>query len=237
MVSGERVRTENGHVRASLLRTFNPSLRRLPTFLATTNCHQGRRTSMPRVLHRFLDGVTKAASLPSSHKIVLPSRKRRRITLYQPPQAHPNCRVAVGDRSILLEEGNPLSNKARYARHKRTPPVLRGAARERKEEEDRPRLMSEEERAWYADPWCASIPLSCEPILTGCALVRMLSGRLRFCFLTHRYLPRGMSPSSTTTGIRGIDRNTRFSHPSRRRESPPVTRCASSQADSRSRRT
>jgi hypothetical protein len=110
---------------------------------------------MPRLISRLL---TRLEHAPRSRRVpVEPIRRRRKIPLRGPvlPSLLPYGRT----RSILLDDVNPIINPSAYKRHKSLPPRVRIHNLPRRkaavtDEHDRPRHMTEEERKWWASPYC-----------------------------------------------------------------------------------
>ncbi|KAI0068927.1 hypothetical protein BV25DRAFT_1817850 [Artomyces pyxidatus] len=136
---------------------------------------------MPRLLPRLLESLKARPidALEQSRPLRHPAKGRKSLRQLLPPA--PRFAPEGRSHSILLDAVNPVSRPQAYVRHKTLPPSVRLHRSQRKNtvsrdgtvELDRRRKMTAVERDWWANPY-----------------LRMLSGPLRKCALTLRYLPR-----------------------------------------------
>jgi hypothetical protein len=151
---------------------------------------------MPRLLQRLTDKLNASSRLWQKENRVrhrAPRRWRPR-SLFSPIPPPPSWSPSGRTQSIILDEFNPLIHRKAYAIHKSLPPRLHVDPRRKsvENEYDRPRLMTEQERAWWSSPYCAfrSSHLAAS---FDMLVVRMLTSPVRFCFMTSRYLPSSES--------------------------------------------
>jgi hypothetical protein len=150
---------------------------------------------MPRLIPRLLERLEHA---PRSRRIpVEPIRRRRKLSLRRPLLPLPSLSPHYRTRSILLDEVNPIINASAYKRHKSFPPKvwIHDFPRRKTvvaDEHDRLRRMTEEERKWWASPYCTWYDdLFCLFLTPNHTPVRMLSSPPRNCMVTFRTLPKG----------------------------------------------
>jgi hypothetical protein len=146
---------------------------------------------MPRLLPRLLKNII---NQPLTLHERASFKRSRRKTLCRRLPAPPTFSSAGRRKSILLVDNNPILYASRYQRHKSLPPrVWLPKNAEKPGRYDKPRSMTEQERSWWASPYCMHISRSHFYELTNlhACLVRMLSSPLRSCSVTLRYLPTG----------------------------------------------
>ncbi|KAF8165180.1 hypothetical protein B0H34DRAFT_226919 [Crassisporium funariophilum] len=124
---------------------------------------------MPRLLPRLIRELEKQKSQHSFFPF--PKRKRRR-SLYRPPQLIPSFNPSSHDRSILLTPNNPVTNSHDYVYHKSLPPTTQRPTLGDTSQVDAPRRMTADEYKWWANPY-----------------LRMLASPMRFCLATNRHVP------------------------------------------------
>ncbi|KAJ8463518.1 hypothetical protein ONZ45_g17555 [Pleurotus djamor] len=153
---------------------------------------------MPRILPRLIKLLTDSSFALNhanetpiwTHRPSPKTRKNKRKSLYRVVPPRPSYDASKHERSILLEEGNPITNKNDYVGHKMMPPKVRatgtlGKGKEKEKEQckegdgeaeeeqwEKVREMTDEERGWWSNPY-----------------LRMLASPLRKCIFTDRYLP------------------------------------------------
>lgn len=115
---------------------------------------------MPRLISRLLKCLEDTPlDQKSKHVAVQSVRRERKRSLRGPLPPTPSFSPFNRTHSILLDDVNPIINSAQYTRHKSLPPsVLIGKPRPPTEvlsEYDKPRYMTDEERSWWASPYCA----------------------------------------------------------------------------------
>ena len=115
---------------------------------------------MPRLIPRLLKRLEDASPADNSKRIsVAPVRRRRVISLRGPSLPPPSLSPFGRTQSILLDDVNPVINVSAYTRHKSLPPRLRIHKAQRRRavdtnQNDLPRRMTQEERKWWASPYC-----------------------------------------------------------------------------------
>lgn len=118
-----------------------------------TNQHSGSR--MPRLIPRLLKAIARGEHERGGYSGPLVTLKRPRVpSLWRPTKSTYNFRP--GQQSLLLEPENPIIERRLYERHKKLPPYLRPKGRRNvvETEVDTPREMNEQERTWWASPYC-----------------------------------------------------------------------------------
>ena len=109
---------------------------------------------MPRIIPRLLRVISQHSEVHKTYPFDIRSRRSRPKSLLRPcPPISP--RPASYPRSILLD--STLITRSRdYVRRKSLPPriYVPKRAKARKTEYDRPRQMNEDERRWWANPYC-----------------------------------------------------------------------------------
>ncbi|KAF7985225.1 hypothetical protein HWV62_7866 [Athelia sp. TMB] len=132
--------------------------------------------SMPRILTRLQRQIETSSS---SAKRVWPSPKpfprKKKLSCVEPALPNPSFSAAGRTQSILVDNVNPIVDSNAYASHKSSAPVV--AVRRRvpyptTSDVDRPRVMTAQERRWWASPY-----------------LRMLSSPCRTCIVSNRTLP------------------------------------------------
>jgi hypothetical protein len=118
---------------------------------------------MPRLIPRLLKRLQDAPADNSKRISVAPVRRRRIISFRGPSLPPPSLSPFGRTRSILLEDVNPVINTAAYTRHKSLPPRLRIHKAQRRRavdtnQDELPRRMTQEERRWWASPYCTWKP-------------------------------------------------------------------------------
>jgi hypothetical protein len=116
---------------------------------------------MPRILKRLIEQVQRDTS-PTKY-FPLANKSERPKSLHDPKATvlpRPTLRPAGYSKSILLEEPstNIVTRSGAYSRHKSLPPRVNVPhnAQPRRGETDVAREMTEEERRWWTNPYCAS---------------------------------------------------------------------------------
>lgn len=121
---------------------------------------------MPRILPRLLDALAKAELKPLPPNRTPPDafRRRKRVSLLKPLPPRPSFSPDGRTQSIVLDDVSPIAHPREFQRHKAQPPKTRLAynqterwrVKQGKEPEfDPPRLMTDEERKWYSNPYRA----------------------------------------------------------------------------------
>ncbi|TDL29698.1 hypothetical protein BD410DRAFT_36585 [Rickenella mellea] len=130
-------------------------------------------SGMPRLLPRLLECLARNPLGPEIYRGPLTVRRRRRRSLWEPPEIPPSLSSSNRTHSVLLDFTSKSLRKE-YARHKTLPPVvnIQKTNKERPLYEDAPREMTEQERRWWSSPY-----------------LRMLASPVRKCILTRRFLP------------------------------------------------
>ena len=125
---------------------------------------------MPRLLPRLLNHLAKNPLGSDKCEGPLTKIHYKRRSLWKPQALLSPTLFAHRDadertRSLLLDpdDSNLLISPRKFLPHKTLPPKVKLNARQRSEnvDHDKPREMTEEERAWWADPYCESAAL-CE---------------------------------------------------------------------------
>ncbi|KAJ7781397.1 hypothetical protein B0H16DRAFT_1299588 [Mycena metata] len=120
---------------------------------------------MPRILPRLV-------KLPLSGNFPFPEPKNTR-TPHRPPRPLHSVLPQDYPRSVLLSEGNVITNSHDYAHHKSPAPLPRRRVTLKTPKTEEPRReMSAQEYKWWSSPY-----------------LRMLATPLRQCYLTQRLLP------------------------------------------------
>jgi len=114
---------------------------------------------MPRLISRLLRQLEHAPILGSTRRVPAdPIRRRRKSSPHGAVLPFPSLSPLNRTRSILLDDVNPVINASAYTRHKYLPPRVRINDSLRRAavaaDDDRPRHMNEEERRWWASPYC-----------------------------------------------------------------------------------
>lgn len=124
---------------------------------------------MPRIIPRLLRVISQQSELPKTDSFDIRARRSRPNSLHRPCPPIPSFRPASYSRSILLDS-TIITRSRDYVRRKSLPPriyVPKGA-KARKNEYDCPRQMNEDERRWWANPYCMqAVPTGREQKLTG----------------------------------------------------------------------
>ncbi|TFY61270.1 hypothetical protein EVG20_g7120 [Dentipellis fragilis] len=138
--------------------------------------YAGAAWSMPRLIPRLLKRLQSLPSSPSSPRIAhLPPKTKKWLSPH--PQMADYTHAGRSD-SILLDSSNPILHRKDYERHKDRPRFRLHPSRNTSMpaaeavEESAPRVMSEMERVWWANPY-----------------LRMLSSPIRKCVVTSKQLP------------------------------------------------
>ncbi len=110
---------------------------------------------MPRIIPRLLCITSEQSALDKTYPFDVGTHRARPKSLHRPCPPTPSLRPAHHSRSILL--ASSLVTRSRdYVRRKSLPPrvYVPKHAKARRDEYDRPRQMNEDERRWWANPYC-----------------------------------------------------------------------------------
>jgi hypothetical protein len=109
---------------------------------------------MPRIIPRLLRITSQQSTLDKTYPFDVRTHRARPKSLHRPRPPIPSFRPAHYSRSILLTSS--LVTRSRdYVRRKSLPPrvYVPKNANARRNEYDRPRQMTEDERRWWANPY------------------------------------------------------------------------------------
>ena len=153
---------------------------------------------MPRLIVRLLKSIQDAPLRRHKSKDISSKPRRKPQQSLRQPLPSTSLSPFGRSKSILLDDVNPITDPDAFKQHKSLPPKpwiedsQRDAA---KNQYDQPRDMSDEERSWWASPYCTLTHLptsssSSSSSLNALNIVRMISSPIRECIVTQRHLPR-----------------------------------------------
>ena len=162
-------------------------------FPETKSVNYYAKPCMPRLIARLLKSIQDAPLRRHKSKDIPSKSRRKPQQSLRRPLPSTSLTPSGRSKSILLDSVNPITDADAFKQHKSLPPkpwIEKSQRCAAKNEYDQPRDMSDEERSWWASPYCMSPHLHTSSSLNALNIVRMISSPIRECMVTQRHLPK-----------------------------------------------